>query len=40
MTMDRIRKRSSILSEMEEQGQIKITGALYEMDTGRVAFLD
>lgn len=40
MTMDRIRKRSSILSGMEEQGQIKITGALYDMDTGRVAFLD
>jgi carbonic anhydrase len=40
MTMDRIRKRSSILSGMEEQGQIKITGALYDMDTGRIAFLD
>jgi carbonic anhydrase len=40
LTMDRIRKRSPILRTMEEQGQIKITGALYEMTSGRINFFD
>ncbi len=40
LTMDRIRERSPILKGLEEQGRIKIAGALYNMKTGAVAFLD
>ncbi len=40
LTMDRIRERSPIMKEMEEEGQIKIVGALYDMKTGKVTFLD
>ena len=40
LSMDDIRERSPIMKEMEEQGQIKITGALYDMNTGAVEFLD
>jgi len=40
LTMDRIRKRSPILKGMEKEGQIKIVGALYNMKTGKVEFLD
>lgn len=34
-----IREQSPILSEMEANGEIKIMGALYDMDTGTVDFL-
>jgi carbonic anhydrase len=40
LTLDRIRERSPILKEMEEQAQIKITGALYDMKTGTIEFFD
>lgn len=40
LTMDRIRERSPILKGMEKEGQIKIAGALYDMKTGKIAFLD
>lgn len=40
LTMERIREHSPILNGMEEQGQIKIAGALYDMKTGAIAFLD
>jgi carbonic anhydrase len=40
LTMDRIRGHSPILKGMEEQGQIKITGALYDIKTGKIEFLD
>ncbi len=40
LTIDDIRQRSPILKEMEEQGQLKIVGALYDMDTGAVEFFD
>ena len=39
-TIEEIRKGSSILKEMEELGEIKIVGALYDMDTGKVDFLE
>lgn len=39
MTMDRIRERSPILREMEDKGEIKIVGGLYEMETGVVELL-
>jgi len=37
-TMDQIRERSPILKEMEENGEIDIVGALYDMDDGSVDF--
>jgi len=40
LSMRDIRERSSILKGMEEQGQIKIIGALYDMNSGAVEFLD
>jgi carbonic anhydrase len=40
LTMDDIRRRSPILKEMEDQKQIVIIGALYDMQTGTVEFLD
>lgn len=35
-----IRKNSPILKEMEEKGEIKIVGGLYDMDNGKVEFLN
>jgi len=40
LTINRIRERSPILEGMEKQGQIKIIGALYDMKTGKIEFLD
>lgn len=39
-TVEMIRKNSPILKEMEDNGEIKIVGALYDMDTGKVTMLD
>ncbi len=38
-TIEQIRLQSPILKEMEEEGAIKIVGAVYDMDTGGVVFL-
>lgn len=38
-TMDEIRKNSPILNDMEQSEEIKIVGAIYDMDTGKVSFL-
>jgi carbonic anhydrase len=38
-TKEEIRKRSPILQEMEANGEIRIVGAIYDMDSGRVTFL-
>jgi len=40
LTIAQIRQQSPILKEMEDQGQIKIIGGLYDMDTGKVNFLE
>ena len=40
LTIDRIRKRSPILKEMEANSELGIVGALYDMKTGRIEFLD
>ncbi|MFN5168768.1 MAG: carbonic anhydrase family protein [Cyclobacteriaceae bacterium] len=40
LTVDDIRKRSTILSEMENAGEIKIAGAYYDMDNGVVTFFE
>lgn len=39
LSIDRIRKESSILNEMEQSGEIKIVGASYSVETGEVSFL-
>lgn len=38
ITIENIRERSKILAEMEEQGEIKIVGAMYNVSTGSVDF--
>ncbi|MFK7785277.1 MAG: carbonic anhydrase family protein [Crocinitomicaceae bacterium] len=38
-TMEMIRKNSPILKVMDDNGEIKILGALYDMDTGKVTML-
>ncbi len=38
ITVQKIREQSSILHEMEENGEIKIVGGLYDLDTGQVEF--
>ena len=37
--IDRMRKESPILNDMELDGSIKIVGAVYEVETGKVRFL-
>ncbi len=39
-TIDRIRINSPILKEMEKQGEIKIVGGVYNMQTGEVDLLE
>lgn len=39
-TIEKIRSDSPILKEMEEKGEIKIVGAVYDMDDGSVDFLN
>lgn len=39
-TMEQIRLNSPILKEMEDNGEIKIVGAVYDMDSGKVSFLE
>lgn len=39
-TVNEIRKNSPILKEMEENGEIKIVGGVYDLDTGAVTFLE
>jgi carbonic anhydrase len=40
LTIDRIRERSPILKEMEAKSELGIVGALYDMKTGRIEFID
>ncbi len=39
-TIKEIREKSPILKEMEDKGEIKIVGATYDMDNGKVDFLN
>jgi len=39
-TINEIRRQSPILAEMEENGEIQIVGGIYDMDNGKVTFLD
>ena len=38
MTIENIRKKSSVLKEMEDNGEIKIIGAMYDIKDGSVTF--
>lgn len=38
MTIENIRRRSGVLNEMEEFGEIKIVGAMYDIKDGSVTF--
>ncbi len=40
LSINRIRKESPILSEMETTGEIEIVGALYDVSTGKVVFFE
>ena len=40
LTMERIRRESVIIKELEESGQIKIIGGMYDVDTGAVTFYE
>lgn len=40
LVVDEIRKGSPILKDMEDKGEIKIVGAVYDMETGLVTFFD
>ena len=40
LTMADIRKRSGIIKGMENHGQLAIAGALYDMKTGAIEFID
>jgi carbonic anhydrase len=38
--MNEIRKKSLILKEMEKNGEIMIVGGVYDMETGKVNFIN
>lgn len=40
LMLNEIRRSSPILKEMEEDGEIKIVGAMYNMESGKVEFLE
>ena len=40
LTMAEIRRRSSVLAELESSSAIKIVGAMYDLETGVVEFAD
>jgi len=40
LTIDRIIEESDVLAEMQNNGEIKIVGAMYDINTGAVTFYD
>lgn len=38
-SIQQIREKSPLLADMEKNGDIKIVGAIYQMETGKVKFL-
>jgi len=39
LSLDKIREKSAILSEMEKNGEIQMVGAVYHVESGEVTFL-
>jgi len=40
MTVETIRAKSPVLKEMEDKGEIKIVGAMYDVKSGKVEWYD
>ena len=40
LSIEDIRKRSPVIEDLEQKGQVKVVGALYDMSSGAVAFID
>jgi len=40
LSIEDIRKRSPVIADLENKGQVKIVGALYDMETGAVTFFN
>lgn len=40
LTIDRIRNESEVVAELEKEGKIKIVGAMYDVETGKVNFYE
>jgi carbonic anhydrase len=40
LTIDRIRRESAIISDLESEGAIKIVGGMYDVQTGKVKFFE
>lgn len=40
LTIDRIRRESVIIRELDESGAIKLIGGMYDVDTGKVDFYE
>jgi carbonic anhydrase len=40
LTIERIRRESPIIAELEGEGKIKIVGAMYDIESGKVTFFD
>jgi carbonic anhydrase len=40
LTIERIRRESPIISELESEGKIKIIGGIYEVESGKVSFFE
>lgn len=40
LSMERIRRESPIIAELELEGHIKIVGGVYDVETGMVTFFD
>ncbi|MEO8446591.1 MAG: carbonic anhydrase family protein [bacterium] len=40
LTMEKLRSQSSIITDLEKQGKVKIVGAMYHLEDGKVDFLN
>jgi carbonic anhydrase len=40
ISIEDIRKRSPVIDKLEQEGKVKIAGALYDMKTGAITFID
>ena len=40
MTIEKIRASSEVLLDMEQKGEIKIMGAMYDISTGTITFYE
>lgn len=38
LTIERIKKESEVIAELEKQNKVKIVGGFYHIETGKVSF--